>query len=689
MSVKPAKAIEVFYSYSHKDEELRDELEKHLSILKRQGVITGWHDRRIGAGREWEAEIDTHLNTAHIILLLISADFLASDYCYDVEMKRAIERHEAKEARVIPVMLRPCDWKGAPFGKLQALPKDAKPVSSWSDRDQAFLNVAQGIRATVEELAGSSASPHAVSEKPSTDREVAAPEQGSGRLRFMKVFISYKRNVEPDEPLALRVYEALREHCEVFIDQTLLVGTAWAERIQAELETCDYLIPLLSEHSVHSEMVETEIRTAHRLGKEGAGKPGILPIRVAYREPFEYPLSAYLDRINWAFWESEADTEPLIEELLAAIAGGELSIAGGTAKSEIIRPAKPIDLPRPRPSASPIRLELPNGTMDPESRFYIEREGDVLCQADIARQGVTITIKAPRQVGKSSLLVRTMARAAAAGKAVIFLDFQLFDRATLESPEAFFRTFCNWITDELDLADETDRFWEPKLGCVLRCTRYFKRHVLQKAGGSLVLAMDEVDRMFDCSFRSDFFGMLRSWHNSRRPGNEWKRLDLALIISTEPYLLIDDLNQSPFNVGQVIELDDFTPDQVRDLNARHGYPFSEAELTRLMALIGGHPYLVRRALYLVASGQMDAEAFLANATRDDGPFGDHLRRHLFRFRDKPDLRQAMAQILAHNTCPDDLLFFRLRGAGLARRAGSAVVPRYGLYTTYFRERFHV
>ncbi len=159
MSVKPAKAIEIFYSYSHKDEELRDELEKHLSILKRQGVITGWHDRRIGAGREWEGEIDTHLNTAHVILLLISADFLASDYCYDVEVKRAMERHEAEEARVIPVILRPVYWWGAPLGKLQALPTDAKPVTSWSNRDEALFDIVQGIRAAVEELVGSSVGP--------------------------------------------------------------------------------------------------------------------------------------------------------------------------------------------------------------------------------------------------------------------------------------------------------------------------------------------------------------------------------------------------------------------------------------------------------------------------------------------------------------------------------------------------
>ena len=151
MSITP-KPIEIFYSYSHRDEELRDELEKHLSILKRKGVIQGWHDRRIGAGKEWEGEINTHLNTADVILLLISADFLASDYCYDVEMRRAMERHEAGEACVIPVILRPVDWKGAPFGKLQALPMDAVPVTEWPNRDKAFLNVAKGIRAAVRDL---------------------------------------------------------------------------------------------------------------------------------------------------------------------------------------------------------------------------------------------------------------------------------------------------------------------------------------------------------------------------------------------------------------------------------------------------------------------------------------------------------------------------------------------------------
>ncbi len=150
----PPASIEVFYSYAHEDEELVKQLRKHLSILKRQGVIREWYDREITAGTDWkEGQLDQHLNSAEVILLLVSADFLASDYCYDVEMTRALERHDQGEARVIPVLLRKVDgWQGAPFGKIQSLPTDGKPVTSWNDRDEAFADVARGIRRAVSEL---------------------------------------------------------------------------------------------------------------------------------------------------------------------------------------------------------------------------------------------------------------------------------------------------------------------------------------------------------------------------------------------------------------------------------------------------------------------------------------------------------------------------------------------------------
>lgn len=142
----------VFFSYSHADEALRDQLEKQLALLKRQGVIETWHDRRLGAGADFAQEIDEHVNSDDIILLLVSPDFLDSDYCYDKEMTRALERHQSGEAIVIPVILRPCDWHGAPFGKLNATPTDGQPVTKFPDRDDALLEVAKAIRAAAEKL---------------------------------------------------------------------------------------------------------------------------------------------------------------------------------------------------------------------------------------------------------------------------------------------------------------------------------------------------------------------------------------------------------------------------------------------------------------------------------------------------------------------------------------------------------
>src|SRR5215470_15118354 len=128
-TIEPTRTFEIFYSYAHRDEYWRKKLEIHLSTLKRQGLITDWHDRNIGTGKEWAKEIDKHINTANIILLIISPDFIASDYCYSVEMQRALERHAAHEARVIPIILRPVNWEGTPMHKLQALPKNAKAIT--------------------------------------------------------------------------------------------------------------------------------------------------------------------------------------------------------------------------------------------------------------------------------------------------------------------------------------------------------------------------------------------------------------------------------------------------------------------------------------------------------------------------------------------------------------------------------
>ena len=142
----------LFFSYSHMDESLRDQLEVHLSALKRQGLIAAFHDRRITAGSDLGKAIDTDLNSAEVILLLVSPDFIASDFCYDREMTRAMERHEKGDARVIPVILRPCDWHDLPFGKLLGVPRDGKAITTWTNADEAFQDVVRSIKAALKQL---------------------------------------------------------------------------------------------------------------------------------------------------------------------------------------------------------------------------------------------------------------------------------------------------------------------------------------------------------------------------------------------------------------------------------------------------------------------------------------------------------------------------------------------------------
>ena len=192
--------IEVFYSYSHKDEKFREKLDSHLGQLRNAGMIREWHDRKISAGTEWKTSIDAHLNAAAIILLLISADFLSSHYCYGVEMTRALERHESGGARVIPIILRDCDWHSAPFGKLQALPTDAKPISDrrWRNQDEAWADVARRLRVVIQELRQESGGQGTVQNQHSEPRPPEDSSKsklvGNDAILFTKIYDHFKES---------------------------------------------------------------------------------------------------------------------------------------------------------------------------------------------------------------------------------------------------------------------------------------------------------------------------------------------------------------------------------------------------------------------------------------------------------------------------------------------------------------
>lgn len=181
--------INLFFSYAHVDEELRNELEVHLTMLRRSGLVRAWHDRRITAGAPVHHEISTHLEEANVILLLLSPHFLASDYCYDVEARRALERHDEGSAVVIPVILQPCDWLASPFAKLRATPRDGKPVVKYPNLNDAFLEVAQDIRGAAERMGKAERRMATAAESPSPSH---VPR--SSNLRVKKGFSDHDRD---------------------------------------------------------------------------------------------------------------------------------------------------------------------------------------------------------------------------------------------------------------------------------------------------------------------------------------------------------------------------------------------------------------------------------------------------------------------------------------------------------------
>lgn len=188
----------VFFSYSHDDESYRDQLEKHLASLKHEGFIESWHDRRILAGSEIDDAIDQQINEADIILLLVSASFISSHYCYSIEMQRALERHNASECRVIPVIVRPCDWSSTPFGKLLAAPKDGKAITTWPNYDEAYADVARQVRAVVKDLIARAprATPvsHSASSLETVTQELAFLQPRSSNLRLRKSFTDLEKD---------------------------------------------------------------------------------------------------------------------------------------------------------------------------------------------------------------------------------------------------------------------------------------------------------------------------------------------------------------------------------------------------------------------------------------------------------------------------------------------------------------
>jgi hypothetical protein len=514
-----------------------------------------------------------------------------------------------------------------------------------------------------------------------------------------RVFISYKRNIAPDEFIARKLFEELKaQNFTVFIDTEMPVGTLWADQIESELRATDFLVVLLSAHSVNSEMVKGEISTAYRLSQESNGHPKILPVRLQYQEPFKYPLSAYLDPLNWAFWETNTDTQNLVKDLTRAISGGELSIKSDIEKTDLLITKESVFI-EPLPDAQPMLGKAvplgftPDGPQDPESQFYIERSSDVIAQQAIKAETAIITIKGPEQIGKSSLLFKILNIAQQIGKKVAFVDFQLFDKATLADNNLFYRTFCSNISYELEVEDKTEEYWGKNRNPnnTMHSTLYMEYLLKAVCDATIVLAIDQIEDLYHLEFRTEFFKMLRSWHERR--GNVkykllWKRLNMVLVTSTEPYDLIDDDKSSPFNVGEIIKLNDFSLAHINKLNELYSFPLTQNQTGDLMNLLCGQPYLIHKTFWLVATKRITVDDLFAEAASENGPFGDHLHYHLFNLRNKPKLLTELHQIIVNKKPLDEENFHQLCGAGLMRGEFKTGEFRSPLYEEYFRRHLN-
>jgi hypothetical protein len=336
------------------------------------------------------------------------------------------------------------------------------------------------------------------------------------------------------------------------------------------------------------------------------------------------------------------------------------------------------------------KLEPVGGAMPLDSKFYIIRGADEEFRAAIARQDSIVLIKGARQVGKTSMLARGLQQARAAGAKMVLTDLQKLNTSDLASAEAFYLALADIIADQLGLDVAPDAVWNTRRGPSINFERYIRREALGKISTPLVWGLDEVDRLFTCSFGSEVFGLFRSWHNERSldPAGPWERLTMAIAYATEAHLFITDINQSPFNVGTRLTLEDFTPSQVADLNERYGSPLKDdAEVARYYSLVSGHPYLARCGLQEMVVRRRDLAELEAIADREDGPFGDHLRRIITSLEHDPALCEVARGILKGHPCPTQESFYRLRSAGLfAGDSARDVRPRCQLYATYLERR---
>ncbi|KHG39319.1 MAG: CHAT domain-containing protein [Aphanizomenon flos-aquae KM1D3_PB] len=346
-------------------------------------------------------------------------------------------------------------------------------------------------------------------------------------------------------------------------------------------------------------------------------------------------------------------------------------------KSEPIQP-RDINIP----------FENLDGQVPLNSPFYVERPPiEATCYTAIVKPGALIRIKAPRQMGKTSLMSRILGQGEKQGYQTGFIN--LWSRELFKNLDSFLESFCANVSLELGIEEKIDQYWKPqRYSSQTNCTNYFQSYLLKELKQPVILGLDEVDRIFQYSEIADeFFTMLRSWHEKGKNNETWQKLRLVISHSQEVYISLD-VNKSPFNVGLPIDLNKFSLAQVQDLVKRHGLKWSDTEVNQLMAMIDGHPYLVRTALYHIATNDLTLKQFLEIAPTEEGLYEDHLYRHLLILEENKQLKSAMLKLVNSDDAVtlEPTYAFKLKSMGLAESKGNKVIPLCNLYRLYFSDR---
>jgi AAA-like domain len=332
--------------------------------------------------------------------------------------------------------------------------------------------------------------------------------------------------------------------------------------------------------------------------------------------------------------------------------------------------------------------EYPEGSVPLNSVFYIQRRPiEERCYETILQPGSLIRIKAPNQMGKTSLLDRIIARSHHQGYYTVRLNLLQAEATVFSNLDKFLRWFCAYVSHKLKLPCLLNESWDEYRGSIINCTTYFEDNILDNINNNLVLALDEVDRVFQYpEISQGFFAMLRSWHEEAKTVEIWENLRLAVVHSTENYGSLD-INQSPFNVGLVVELTEFSAEQIEVLAHHHQLDYNQTQVHQLMSLLGGHPYLIRLALYHLAIGEISLEELLQTAPTNAGIYEEHLRRFLHTFKVNPHLAEAFIQVVIaiEPVSIETMQAYQLYSMGLVKRVGDNLTPSCRLYQQYFRE----